>query len=121
MLCEESTVTELKADMVKYFLNETRRRTVDEQLRDLSRIMKSSLDLSIEYSKSELEVIYRIGFHRALVIGTDESVRMQIMRLYYSEHENTFRTWRLRSLYFSMRLAFTRRVCASASVKSCTS
>jgi hypothetical protein len=77
MICEEFTATKtMKSKMVMYFMNTMRKRTVDEQLSDLSTIMNCSLDLTILYHKKEFEVSYRIGSQIASVNGLDESVRV---------------------------------------------
>jgi hypothetical protein len=76
MIYEESIVMKsLKKNMAMYFLNTMRKRTIDEQLSDLSTIMKCSLDLIIVYNKTGLEVSYRIGSQIASVNGLDEAVR----------------------------------------------
>jgi hypothetical protein len=77
MICEESTAAKtMKTKMVMYCMNMMRKRTVDEQLSDLSTIMNCSLDLIILYHRNELEVSYRIGSQIASVNGLDESVRI---------------------------------------------
>jgi hypothetical protein len=75
MICEKSTATKtMKRNMAMYCMNMMRKRTVDEQLNDLSTIMNCSLDLIILYHRNELEVSYRIGSQIASVNGLDESV-----------------------------------------------
>jgi hypothetical protein len=77
MICEESTATKLlKRNMAMYCMNVMRKRTIDEQLGDLSKIMNCSLDLIILYRRTGLEVNYRIGSQIASVNGLDESVRI---------------------------------------------
>jgi hypothetical protein len=80
MISEETTATKsLKRNMAMYCMNKMRKRTIDEQLRDLSTIMNCSLDLIIVYRRTGLEVSYRIGSQIASVNGLDESVRIHIV------------------------------------------
>jgi hypothetical protein len=80
MISEESNATKsLKRNMAMYCMNKMRKRTIDEQLRDLSVIMKCSLDLIIVYNITGLEVSYCIGSQIASVNGLDESVRINYL------------------------------------------
>lgn len=74
--CETYSVEEImKSNMIDYCLNTLWTRTIDEQLVDLSEIMKTTLVLKIAYNTYGLEVTYSVGSQIASIMGFDESVR----------------------------------------------
>uniref|UniRef100_A0A2S2QES7 Eukaryotic translation initiation factor 4 gamma 3 n=1 Tax=Sipha flava TaxID=143950 RepID=A0A2S2QES7_9HEMI len=91
MICEKSTATKtMKRNMAMYCMNMMRKRTVDEQLNDLSTIMNCSLDLIILYHRNELEVSYRIGSQIASVNGLDESMCVRQCKRYILDKLQVF-------------------------------
>ncbi|XP_025414585.1 uncharacterized protein LOC112686513 [Sipha flava] len=74
MSCEESAAAKsLMRNMANYCMNAMRKRTIDEQLGDLSAIMGCPLDLKIVYNRTALQVSYCVGSLSASVTGADES------------------------------------------------
>jgi hypothetical protein len=81
MSCEESAAAKsLMRNMANYCMNAMRKRTIDEQLGDLSAIMGCPLDLKIVYNRTALQVSYCVGSLSASVTGADESVRTRKQR-----------------------------------------
>lgn len=69
-------------DVIKYFMEIPSEKSLKDQLIDISIMMKIPLKLSVTYT-SHVKVEYKIGKHRASVIGDSESVSMMIMYLVF--------------------------------------